>query len=76
MPMDELSVELTDNDSQKDPIHAWQLIQTDSKTRQTTCFRFSNKYRSPCTKISLLPSIDDLEMLIPLFKRSVIVPLP
>ena len=76
MPIDELSVEPLDNDSQKDPIHAWQLIQTDSKTRQTTSFRFSNKYRSPCTKISLLPSADDLEMLICLFKQSVIVLLP
>ncbi len=38
--MEDINVEFVDND---DNICTWQLIQTDSKTRLKTYFRFANK---------------------------------
>jgi hypothetical protein len=43
IPMEELNVESIENDEKKDNICAWQLIQTDTKTRLKTYFRFVNK---------------------------------
>jgi hypothetical protein len=41
--MEELNVEVIENDEKKDNSCAWQLIQTDTKTRLKTYFRFVNK---------------------------------
>ena len=41
--MEEINVEIVGNDETKDKIYTWQLIQTDSKTRLKTLFRFANK---------------------------------
>lgn len=41
--MEEINVEYLDNDDNKDNICTWQLIQTDTKTRLKTYFRFTNK---------------------------------
>lgn len=43
IPIEEIRVEIIGNDESKDNIYTWQLIQTDSKTRLKTFFRFTNK---------------------------------
>ena len=43
IPIEDLTVELIENETSKENICTWQLIETEAKTRLKTHFRFANK---------------------------------